>query len=80
MRHWSLIRMLCRPARPAPERLEAVPGRDSQVREGRRGIQLHELAERHALQLRRESTASLAPKEPLGLAIAEAPDHQPNIT
>jgi hypothetical protein len=68
------------PRAAASEQLEAVPGRDSQVREQRRGIQLHELAERHALQLWWKSTASLAPEEPLGVAIAEAPDHGASIT
>lgn len=64
----------------ASERLEAVPGWDPQVRERRRSIQLNELAKRHPLLVLWEGAAPLAPEEPLGLAIAEAPDHEVSIT
>jgi hypothetical protein len=46
------------PRAAASEQLEAVPGRDPQVRERRRGIQLHELAEPHTLQVRREAVVT----------------------
>ena len=55
--------------------LESVSGRDAQILEDLRGIDDHQLAQHCVLELARISANPLPLEEPLGVPIAEAPDH-----
>jgi hypothetical protein len=58
------------------ELLQGVPGRDSQVLEGFRRVDGHELAEHHTPEFCREAPYWLSPEQPFGVAITEGLDHR----
>ena len=64
----------------ASQPLQPVPSWYLQVVEGIRRIELDQLPEGYAPQGCRYGTAPLAPEQPLGLAVPEAPDHGESIT
>ena len=63
------------PRSAAPEFLDAIAWRRSEVVQPLRGIDEDELPEHDAPQVGRKPTHWLAAEEPFGLAIGEAVDH-----
>ena len=64
----------------AMEPLEAIPRGDSEVLKAHRSVQYPQLAESGALHVRAELPDRLAVKEPFGVLIPEALDHDKMIT
>jgi hypothetical protein len=76
MRHWSLMRMEWLPAR-SPTRAEAIAGRDAEVIQVDRRVEVGELAHGDLADIRRQTAglAGVADPEGLGLSASEGRDH-----
>jgi hypothetical protein len=57
------------------EFLQVVSRRNSEIIEYRRRIELPQLTKRHALEIRPELPDALAVEQPLGIPVAETPNH-----
>ena len=60
--------------------LQAIPGRHAEVVQADRRVELPQLAQRHALNVRAQLTHRLAVKQPLGSPVAETVNHGGMIT
>ncbi|OFV91465.1 MAG: hypothetical protein A3G76_15545 [Acidobacteria bacterium RIFCSPLOWO2_12_FULL_65_11] len=89
----NLVRAALRPAETDPpliveanavltstvptESLQPVPWRDSEILEPSRRIELSQLPKRNTLEVWTELPDGLAGEQPLGIPVAEAPNHRP---
>jgi hypothetical protein len=68
------------PGAVAPEGFQAIAGRQPQIAQLARAVQLRELPQGHALDLRRQAVVALALPQALGFATGEADNQRRNAS